>query len=104
MKFLVRAVAPEARLAREERLAKETEYEATRARRDAEARFKREHAPSGLEAALAKYKEDQRYAATAPKQLKIEDSVYVSGTALRERKEEADRAIKQKEKKAQERA
>ena len=56
----------------------------------------RENAPDPLQVAIAKFKADQAAAALAPKQVKVEDSVFISGTVLRERKDEAARAIRKK--------
>jgi hypothetical protein len=72
--------------------------EQERGLREYNAQLIRATQPHPLDAAIEKAKADRQLAANAPRQLKIEDSVYVTGTALRERKDQADRAIKQKNK------
>lgn len=98
-RHLVKVVAPVAELARRNRWEtefqlgrlKELDLEAAEARRMAE--------PHPLEVARAKFAADAKAAAEKDAfQLKDQTDVFISGTTLRERKEEATRAIRRENK------
>ncbi len=99
MKHLVARVAPAAAEARSARLTVEAEFEKSRVQRDAADEARRMAEPHPLEAARAKYDADKKAAAEKDAfQLKDQTDVFISGTTLRERKDEAQRAIRRENK------
>lgn len=99
MKHLVARVAPAAAEARFERLRLAEKREQDRVANDATAEAKRMAEPHPLDAAIAKFAADKKAAAEKDAfVLKDQTDVFVSGTTLRERKEEATRAIRRENK------
>jgi len=93
-RYLVKITEPRAAEARERRLAEEASAKQLKAQKAFIANLERHNISDPLEAAVAKFKADNQAAALAPKQLKVEDGVYISGSVLRERKDEAERSIR----------